>query len=58
MPEPKHKNQWIKFKDDFNNMTDEKIDRELERAQREVDEYEEFIEAVVAWKADGKPRNQ
>lgn len=50
-------NIWKKFKGDFNSMSDEEIDREAQTAQDLIDENSEFVEAVAAWKAAGKPRD-
>jgi len=47
---------WKKYAGDFNCMTDEEVDRELDCAIREVEEAESWIEAVASWKAAGKPR--
>lgn len=48
---------WSKFRGDFNAMTDAQIDAETRRSQEAIDEHEEWVEAVAAWKAAGSPRN-
>ena len=47
---------WKPYAGDFNCMTDEQIETEVQYAQSQIDEHEEWIEAVAAWKAAGKPR--
>lgn len=47
---------WLRYKGDFNAMTDEEIRRECDRAQNEIDEHEDWLEAVASWYAAGKPR--
>lgn len=37
-------------------MTDEEIEQEVAIAQDTIDEQEAWLEAVAAWKKDGKPR--
>ena len=47
---------WDKFKNDFNAMSDNDIIDETRRAENSLAEAEEWLEAVEAWEADGKPR--
>lgn len=47
---------WKEYAADFRNMTDAEIERESDRARREVEEHENWLEAVASWKAAGKPR--
>jgi hypothetical protein len=47
---------WKRYAADFNAMTDENIKEETERCRREVDEAEDWLEAVASWEAAGKPR--
>jgi hypothetical protein len=48
---------WKRYAADFNGMTDEEIEEETERSRREVEEHEDWLEAVASWEAAGKPRN-
>ncbi len=48
---------WREYEADFNNMTDEEIEREREISQDLVDEHEGWLEAVALWDAAGKPRS-
>lgn len=47
---------WKKYAGDFNAMSDEEIEREAESARQLVDENEDWLDAVAAWKEAGKPR--
>ena len=47
---------WEQYAADFNAMSDEQIERERQSAQALVDEQENWLEAVAAWEAAGKPR--
>lgn len=47
---------WYNYRGDFNSMTDEEVEKEVQRAQDKIDEQEEWLEAVASWKAAGKPR--
>lgn len=49
---------WKEYKGDFNSLTDSEVEQELEKAIREMEEAEGWIEAVTSWKAAGKPRNK
>lgn len=48
---------WYKFRGDFNSLTDEEVEREVDDAERELEKAEEWLEAVASWKAAGKPRS-
>ena len=47
---------WEKFRNDFKNMSDNDIIEETRRMSDQLDEAEEWLEAVAAWEADGSPR--
>lgn len=47
---------WKKYAADFNALTDAEIESESENSRREVEEGEEWLEAVASWQAAGKPR--
>lgn len=47
---------WSKFENDFANMTDKEIAQVSRDEQDKLDEAEEWLEAVAAWDAAGKPR--
>jgi hypothetical protein len=49
---------WREYESDFNCMTDEEIERELDWSLHEIDTHESWVEAVMAWKQAGKPRRQ
>ena len=49
---------WRKYRGDFNAMTDKEIEDQVNHAQCQLDEAEEWLEAVAAWKAAGKPRDK
>lgn len=48
---------WKEYAADFNAMTDDEIEEETRRAQREVDEAESWLEAVFSWEVAGRPRS-
>lgn len=48
---------WKRYSDDFNAMTDDQIEYETERSRREVEEHEDWLEAVASWEAAGRPRD-
>ena len=48
---------WEQYKADFNAMSDEEIASEVEQSQALVDENQDWIDAVAAWKAAGRPRD-
>lgn len=47
---------WKKYAADFNAMTDAEIEAESQSSRRELEEAEEWLEAVASWQAAGKPR--
>lgn len=47
---------WKKFAADFNAMTDAQIEFERKCSQDELDQAEEWLDAVASWEAAGKPR--
>lgn len=47
---------WSKYQNDFDAMSDAQIDYETRRSQEQLDEAEEWLEAVAAWEAAGRPR--
>ena len=49
---------WKNYRGDFNSMTDEEIEWELQLALDKVNEEEDWIDAVASWKAAGKPRGK
>lgn len=46
---------WWKYRHDFANMAPDTLEAEIERSTRQLEEAEEFLEAVQAWRADGSP---
>lgn len=52
------KDIWKAYEADFNAMTDEEIDQETMIAQMQLEEAEEWLEAVASWEAAGKPRKR
>ena len=46
------------YQGDFDNLTDEEIEWEVNMALDQLNEAESWLEAVAAWKADGKPRGK
>lgn len=49
---------WEAYRGDFDAMTDEQIENELNRSLNEIAEHEDWVEAVTSWKAAGKPRTK
>ena len=47
---------WKQYAADFNAMTDAEIEAETDRAQSEINQLEDWVEAVSSWEAAGKPR--
>jgi hypothetical protein len=47
---------WKQYAADFNAMTDAEIEAETDRARSEINELEDWVEAVASWEAAGKPR--
>lgn len=48
---------WKRYANDFRNMSDKEIEDETEMVRREVEEGEDWLEAVASWEAAGKPRD-
>ena len=46
------------YQGDFDSLTDEEIEWEVNMALDQLNEAESWLEAVAAWKADGKPRSK
>lgn len=51
-------NAWSKYQNDFNAMNDAQIYHESRRSQEQIEEAEDWLEAVAAWEAAGKPRTK
>lgn len=49
---------WQKFQNDFDAMSDADIADEARRSQDQLDEAEEWLEAVAAWESAGRPRTK
>ena len=49
---------WRAYAGDFNSMTDDEIEKEVEVAQKKLEESESWLEAVASWRAAGKPRRE
>lgn len=47
---------WSKFQNDFDAMTDVQIDAETSDMQDQLEQAEEWLEAVSAWETAGRPR--
>ena len=47
---------WKKYAADFNAMTDDEVEMEANNARTTIEEQEDWLEAVAAWEAAGKPR--
>jgi hypothetical protein len=47
---------WKKYENDFNAMTAEQIAEVSEECQRDLEEAEDWLEAVASWEAAGSPR--
>lgn len=48
---------WEKYRADFNALNDEEIEQESEACRNQVEEAEDWLEAVASWEAAGKPRS-
>lgn len=51
-------NAWSKYQNDFNNMSDNDVLDEVRRMEAQLDEAEDWLEAVTAWEAAGSPRSK
>ena len=47
---------WIRFKNDFDAMSDNDVLDETRRMEDQLAEAEDWLEAVAAWEAAGRPR--
>ena len=47
---------WKQYQGDFNSLSDAEIEQECEISQTQINEAEEWLEAVASWEAAGKPR--
>ncbi len=47
---------WSKFQNDFDAMTDLQIAAETSDMRGQLEQAEEWLEAVAAWEAAGRPR--
>lgn len=49
---------WKQYANDFNAMTDKQIEDECNRCHAEINEAENWLEAVASWTAAGRPRKK
>lgn len=49
---------WKEYAADFDNMTDEEIEFEVNCSRNLIDENESWLEAVASWEQAGKPRSK
>lgn len=49
-------NAWSKFQNDFDSMTDAEVDSVTKEEERNLEQAEEWLEAVSAWAKAGRPR--
>ena len=49
---------WKRYAADFNAMSDKAIDYVSEQSRCQIDEAEDWLEAVASWEAAGRPRKQ
>jgi hypothetical protein len=47
---------WQKYAADFNAMTDQEIEHECNVSRDQVEEAEDWLDAVASWEAAGRPR--
>lgn len=47
---------WAKYQNDFDAMSDAEVDAETRHTETQASEAEEWLEAVEAWNAAGRPR--
>ena len=50
------KDAWKRYEADFKAMSDADIERECETCRTQIDEAEDWLEAVASWEAAGRPR--
>lgn len=48
---------WKSHAGDFENMSDDEIEKYTRDMQRNLDEAEEWLEAVASWERAGRPRS-
>jgi hypothetical protein len=48
---------WASYQNDFDAMSDEEVAYEARRARETVAVEEDWLEAVAAWEAAGRPRS-
>lgn len=48
---------WSKYQNDFDAMTDLQIDAETSDMADQLEQAEEWLEAVAAWESAGRPRS-
>lgn len=48
---------WVRFRYDFDAMTDEEVEEATREEQGKFEEAEEWLEAVASWEAAGRPRS-
>jgi len=51
-------NAWKRYEADFNAMDDREVEDEYQTSIRAMEEAEDWIEAVVSWRAAGCPRKE
>lgn len=47
---------WEEYANDFDNLTDDEIRQEVLMAENDLNEAENWLEAVASWERAGKPR--
>lgn len=47
---------WKQYAAAFNGMTDAEIEAECVQCRNQIDEAEDWLDAVASWDAAGKPR--
>ena len=49
---------WKAYANDFDNLTDAQVDVETRQAERDLENAEDWLEAVASWEAAGRPRSK
>jgi hypothetical protein len=49
---------WKKYSNDFDAMSDVQIEVETRQAEQDLENAENWLEAVASWKAAGQPRSK
>lgn len=49
---------WKRYANDFDAMTDIQVEVETMQAEQDLENAEDWLEAVASWKAAGKPRSK